>query len=111
MIEKGIFDKGFIWKPSNCECKCDKLCDVGEYLDNKNCQCRKKLVDKSVEECNENVDEVKIAGMALFYHGNDCKILCRIYVVLMAIAFTTSTGIGTYMNHSYLKKILLVLSL
>ena len=26
-------DKGFIWNPSNCECKCDKTCDVGEYLD------------------------------------------------------------------------------
>ena len=26
-------DKGFIWNPSNCECECDKACDVGEYLD------------------------------------------------------------------------------
>ena len=26
----------------------DKLCDVGEYLDYKNCKCRKKLVDKLV---------------------------------------------------------------
>ena len=26
-------DKGFIWNPSNCECECDKSCDVGEYLD------------------------------------------------------------------------------
>ena len=25
-------DKGFIWNPSNCECECDKACDVGEYL-------------------------------------------------------------------------------
>ena len=26
-------DKGFIWNPSQCECECDKACDVGEYLD------------------------------------------------------------------------------
>ena len=26
-------DKGFIWNPSNCECECEKLCDVREYLD------------------------------------------------------------------------------
>ena len=26
-------DKGFIWSPSNCDCECDKSCDVGEYLD------------------------------------------------------------------------------
>ena len=24
--------------PSNCECECDRSCDVGEYLDYKNCK-------------------------------------------------------------------------
>ena len=59
-IDKGICDKWFIWNPSNCECKCDKSCDVGEYLDYKNCKCRKRLVDKIFEEFNENIDEKKI---------------------------------------------------
>ena len=27
----------------NCECECDKLCDIGEYLDYENCKCRKKI--------------------------------------------------------------------
>ena len=26
-------DKRFIWNPRNGECECDKLCDVGQYLD------------------------------------------------------------------------------
>ena len=47
-------DKGFIWNPSNCEC--DKSCHVEEYLDYANCKCRKELIDKLVEECNENID-------------------------------------------------------
>ena len=34
-------DKGFIWNPSNCECECDKSCDVGEYLDYENGNCKK----------------------------------------------------------------------
>ena len=50
-------DKRFIWNPSNCECACDKSCDVGEYLDYENCKCRKKLVDKLVEECTETVEK------------------------------------------------------
>ena len=54
-------NKGFIWNPSNCECKCDKACDVREYLDSKNCKCRKKLVDKLVHECTETAEEVKLA--------------------------------------------------
>ena len=57
LIDKGIYDKGFIWNPSNCECECDKSCNIGEYLDYSNCKCRKGLIDKLVEECNENIEE------------------------------------------------------
>ena len=41
LIDKGVCDKGSIWNPSKCECKCSKSCDVGEYLDYENCECRK----------------------------------------------------------------------
>ena len=71
LIDKGVCDKGYIWNPSNCECECDKSCSVGEYLDYKNCRCRKKLSDKLVEECAETVEEVKIAGKN--EHKNKCS--------------------------------------
>ena len=48
--DKGTCDKGFIWNPSDCECECDKSWDVGENLDYANCKCRKRLIDKLVEE-------------------------------------------------------------
>ena len=64
LIDKGVCNKGFISKPSNCECECDKLCDVGEYLDYETCKCRKKLADKLVDKCNENVEEVKLGKTA-----------------------------------------------
>ena len=60
LIDKGVCDKGYAWNPSNCECECDKSCDVGEYLDFENCKCRKRLVDKLVEECTENIDDAKL---------------------------------------------------
>ena len=41
-INAGVCDKGFISNPSNCKCECDKLCDIGGYLDYENCKCRKK---------------------------------------------------------------------
>ena len=53
-------DNEFIWNPSNCECECDKSCEIGEYLDYKNCKCRKILVDKLVEEYSENTDGNKM---------------------------------------------------
>ena len=56
LTDKGACGKGFLWNPSNCKCECDKSCDIGEYLDYKNCNCRKKIIDKLVEECSENID-------------------------------------------------------
>ena len=61
LIDKGVYDKRFIWNPSNCEWECDKSCDIGKYLDYYNCRCRENLVDKLVDECTENVEEVKLA--------------------------------------------------
>ena len=57
MIGKGVCDKGFNWNPSNCECECNKSCDVRKYLDYKNFKSRKRLVGKLVEEYNKNLDE------------------------------------------------------
>ena len=62
LIDKGLCDKGFIWNPSNCECECYKSCDFSEYLDYKNCECKKRLVNKLVEcssheECTENMKQ------------------------------------------------------
>ena len=57
LIDKGICNKGFVWNPSNCNCECDKSCDVGEYLDYKNCKCRRKIVGSLGGACSKNIDE------------------------------------------------------
>ena len=36
LIDKGVYNKGYIWNPNNCECECDKSCDVDAYLDYEN---------------------------------------------------------------------------
>ena len=73
LIDIDVCDKGFTWNPSNSECERDKSCGMGEYSDYENWKCRKKLVDKLVEECTENIDEAKIAEITLFKHKNVCK--------------------------------------
>ena len=93
--------KGFVWNPSNCECECDKSCDVGEYLDYKNCKCRNKLVDKLVEECSENIDVNKILHNETLdvIPLNDYKKVCNSctkYMVLFAVFFITSICIGSF---------------
>ena len=92
LIDKGVCDKGYVWNTCKCECECDKSCDVGEYLDYENCKCRKRLVDKLVDECDENIDEeVKI----LDKNEDKCN-SCILYIVLFSIFFTINVGIGAY---------------
>ena len=50
---------------SNCECECYKSCNFSEYLDYKNCKCKKRLVNKLVEECNENIEETRPVELQL----------------------------------------------
>ena len=68
-----------------------------------------KFVDKMIEECTGNIDEVKIAEMALFEHGNKCVFFYITCIILDVIDLRISIGIGAcfaykYMNHWYLKK-------
>ena len=100
MIDKGICDKGFIWNPSNSERECDKSCDIGECLVHENSKCRKRMVDKLVEEFNENIDEVKTAKITLAQHENKYenvfKCSCTLYIVLLPMIFTIKIGIASY---------------
>ena len=103
LINKGVCDKAFIWNPSNCECACDKTCDIGEHLDYENCKCRKKLVD----EFTENIEEVKLAKISLAENENNYKCSsCTVHIMLFWIFFTIFTGITTYFiyyNWSFIK--------
>ena len=94
LIDKGVCDKRHIWSPSNCECEYDSSCDVGEYLDYENCKCRKRLVDKLVDECTKIIDEEKLT---LAENGNNYKHnSCIVYIVLFSVFFTVNVGIGAY---------------
>ena len=79
LIDKGVCNKGFIWNPSNCECECNKSCDIGEYLDYSNSKHRKKLVNRLIEEYTKNIHGIKITSKN--EHENKCN-SCTLYIVL-----------------------------
>ena len=89
---KIIYDKYVhTYIPRNC--KCEKSCDFGEYLDYENCKCRKRLVHKLIEECNENIEETSLIKI----NSTKCKSnSCILYIVLFSIFFTINIGIATY---------------
>ena len=91
---------------SNCECECDKLCNVGEYLDYKNCKCRKRLIDKLVEESSENIDKNGMIYNSTLKDYEKICISCTVYLVLFLIAFLMIIGISSayFYFHWYLIK-------
>ena len=97
LIDKGVCDKGYVWNPSNCECECDKSCNIGEYLDYSSCKYKKKLIDPLLEECTENIDMIKLVNTTI-----ENKDRCRSYVVykvlfwLFFTFFIISNGIIIY---------------
>ena len=65
-------------------------------------KCRKKLVNKLIEEGTKSIDEVEITEIT----ENKCKhSSCTLYIVLFSIIFTICIGIATYFvySHWYLK--------
>ena len=98
LIDKGVCDKGYTWNRSNSECECDKSCNISEYLDYKNCKCRKKLTDKLIDECTKTIEETKLFNITFNENKNNYECgSCIVYIVLMTRAFTIFTGITVYL--------------
>ena len=66
-------------------------------MDYENYKCRKKFVDKLIDECTETIEEVKLAKITLAENENENKYSsCTEYIVLMIADFTIFTGITNY---------------
>ena len=94
LINKMVCDKGYIWNPNNWACECDKLCDIGQYLDSKNCAYRKILVDKLVEECINVIDGDTMYNETLSIDPNNCPSRTP-YVVLFIVFLSISVIVSS----------------
>ena len=92
LIDEDVCNKSYIWNPSNCECECDKCCNIGEYLNYKNCKCRKKLGDKLIDKCTESIEKTKLVNITFNENENNYgHNSCRVYIVLMIVVLTIFT--------------------
>ena len=95
--------KGFIWNPSNCDCEFDKSGDIGEYLNYKNCKCRKKIIDKLTEECSEDIDENKMfynetLNIISSSYNNKTSDSCIVYLVLLSVFLIINMSMTIYVS-------------
>ena len=71
-----------MWNPSLCLCKCDRYCEVGQYLDYKNCVCRKRIIDDLIEQCTSIVD-IKIKNNTLSKKNDESS--SNVYFILFIV--------------------------
>ena len=99
LSDKESCNKGSIWNSS-------KSCDVGEYLDYKNCKCNRKIVGELVEECNKNINENEMIYNETLNKIplNDYEIVCgsfTLYIALFVILLVISTVICAVFDYFY----------
>ena len=113
LIGKLMCDKGYTWNPSSCKCECDKYCEVGQYLDNENCVCRKKLIDDLIEQCTSIVD-IEIKNDANLLSSTETtnnkpsttKVYLFLFIVLLILFILLLVGFIYYCRKDNSRKIL-----
>ena len=81
-----VCDKGYMWNPSTCSCKCDRCCETGQYLDYKNCVCRKKTIDDLIEKCTSIVDmDIKNNTLSKMSDESSSKICFILFIVFLVL--------------------------
>ena len=83
----------------NCECECYKSCNISDYLDYKSCKCKKRLVDKLIDKCNETICELKLTKIIHTKNENENSYKHNsgiVYIALFSIFFIINVGIGAY---------------
>ena len=94
---------------STCAGECDKYCEIRQYLDYKNCVCRKKLIDDLIEQCTSIVDiEIK-NGTDIFTSStvtknivkpvnsdNSTNIYLFLFVAVLIVAMLVTAGFIYY---------------
>ena len=79
-------DKGYMWNPSTCECECEMWCKPDQYLDYKNCVCKKKLIGKLIAECTIVINETMINNNKNISNDDTItNIFIRLFSVVMFI--------------------------
>ena len=86
LINKLVCDKGYIWNPSTCSCECDRYCETGQYLDYKNCVCRKTIINDLIEQCTSIVDmDIKNNSLSKKNDESPSNIYFILFIVFLVL--------------------------
>ena len=106
LVSKLICDKGYMWNPITCSCECAKYCEAGQYLDYRECACRKKLTDDLIEQCTTVVDlEIgNSSSLLVDKAGSSSNIYLFLFITVLIIASLSTAGSFYYFKKVNSKK-------
>ena len=93
-------DKGYTWNPSTCECQCDMWCKPGQYLDNKKCICKNKLIGRVISECTSLINETMMNNKKNIVNDDTTE---NIFIGLFSVLMFA--GITCFCIFAYFKRI------
>ena len=105
LISKLTCDKGYMWNPSTCSCECDKYCEAGQYLDYKNCVCRKRIVDELIEQCATIIDMEIKNNTAKVNNKESSNVYIILFVVFLILSILFSVGSIYYWRKNKTEKV------
>ena len=101
-------NKGYTWNPSTCECQCDMWCKPGQYLDNKKCICKNKLIGRVISECTSLINETMMNNKKNIVNNDTTKNifigLFSVLILLELFVYAYSLILSVLMVKNYFKK-------
>ena len=86
-----------MWNPSTCSCECDRYCETGQYLDYKNCICRKTIIDDLIEQCTNIVDmDIKSNTLSKKSDESSSNIFFILFIVFLVLFILFLVGFIYY---------------
>ena len=92
--------KGYTCNSSTCECQCGIWCKPGQYLDNKNCVCKNKLIGRVIEECTSVINETMINNKDNITNNNNTYLILFIVFLIGFIVFLIGFIYYYYRNNA-----------
>ena len=78
-VDSSSWRDGYMWNPRTCNYEWIKACKIDEYLDTKNCLCKKRL-GKLLLACEDviiNTTETSIVNKKVTCKNSKCLIPCH----------------------------------
>ena len=90
-----------MWNATAYDCECNKASKINEYLDIKNCSCKKLLVGKLVLACGIKYNRSLLVGKKVTPKKSGCLVYTFSWVIICLLLIAVISGSCYYYHTKY----------